>query len=336
MTPPVRGRRVQGLRPHIAGNDPPARGADPELDAVTDAIHALDPDGGRFAFVLRATLDQIYDGQHTGRYHWGQLFKTERTYMGTIVEINLQREFEFNDGNAMDYEIAGSDVDCKYSQSLGLWEFPPEAYDNDHICVVVWASDELSRWEAGLVRVSLNTPGMLGAPNRDMKRKLTVAGQSRVRWLYGDDTHLPVLEENLLLHLDNQTRDAILGAGSSGQRRTNMLFQLVQQRLVNRGTVLTVAQQDDSMKRARDARLPQHLGNEGILVLGHQEDDPQVAEDLGLPVPQKGQFISVRVVLAETGYAGGAAEIEGDRWRVAGIGDPVTPAPQMTRAGRRN
>jgi hypothetical protein len=113
-----------------------------------------------------------------------------------------------------------------------------------------------------------------------------------------------------------------------------MLFRLVQQRIVNRGTVLTVAQQDDSMKRARDARLPQHLGKEGILVLGHQEHDPDVAQALGLPRPTKGQFISVRVAPAQSGHPGPAATIGGERWRVASAADPVVPAPQMPRVGR--
>jgi hypothetical protein len=110
-----------------------------------------------------------------------------------------------------------------------------------------------------------------------------------------------------------------------------MLFRLVQQRLVNRASVLTVAQQKDSLKRARDARLPQHLGQEGILVLGHQEDDPLVAEALGLPRPPKGSFISVRVVPAEPGHRGPVAEIDGGHWRVAESGDPVFPGPRMRR-----
>jgi hypothetical protein len=335
------GGRAQGVPVLIPGQEPPARGADPELDAVTDAIHRLDPDGSRVATVLRDTFDQLYDGQHTGRYHWEQLRKTEKTYMGTIVEINLHREFEFADGATMDYEIEGVEVDCKYSQSLGGWEFPPEAYEHDHLCLVVWADEELKRWEAGIVRVDGGAEGLLGSPNRDRKRKLTVAGQSRIRWLYAVPSDVrPALPENLLLHLDDDTRRRIFDArpargGKPGQARTNMLFRLVQQRIVNRATVLTVAQQDDSMKRPRDARLPRHLGREGILVLGHQEHDPDVARALRLPVPQKGEFISARVFPAEEDFTGPAAEITGMRWRLARTDDPVVAAPQMPRVSRR-
>ena len=90
------------------------------------------------------------------------------------------------------------------------------------------------------------------------------------------------------------------------------------------------------MKRARDARLPKHLGREGILVLGHQEQDPLVAQSLQLPVPDKGEFISVRVHPA-AGSLGtpGVAEINGQPWRIADSSDPVVEAPQVARAARR-
>jgi hypothetical protein len=315
--------------PAFDGSLAPAPGDDPELDAVTEAIDMLDPDGSRFADVLRDTYDQLYDGQRTGRFRWDELHKTEKTYMGTIVEINVHREFDFDDGDAMDYRIANVEVDCKYSQRLGGWEFPPEAYENRHICLVIWASDNESRWEAGLIRVDGGS-SILGRENRDRKRKLIGDGLQHVRPLY-DSPNLP---ENLLLHIDDATRDAILNPpGSrrepSGQAKVNQLFRSVRERLVNRASVLTVAEQKDSMKRPRDARLKKHLGKEGILVLGHQEQDPLVAEALGLPRPPKGSFISVRVVPAEAAFPGRTAEIDGQHWRVAQSDDRVVEAPPM-------
>jgi hypothetical protein len=235
----------------------------------------------------------------------------------------------------MDYHIAGVDTDCKYSYQLGGWMMPPEAYEDRHVCLVVWANEESNRWEAGLIRVNNDDPTMLGSKNRDAKRPLTPQGESRVRWLY--DT--PTLPENLLLHIDDATRSRIFnpprprGARHkpSGQRKINELFRLVQHRIVNRASVLTVAQQKDSLKRPRDARLPKNLGGDGILVFGHQDHDPDTARDLGLPVPRKGQFISARVFHAEDGYGGPAAEINGARWRLASDDDPIVAAPLMPR-----
>jgi len=113
--------------------------SDPEVQAVVQALLALDPKGLRVAQVLRDTLDQLYDGQRTGRYRWDQLFKTEKTHCGTLVEINLQREFEFQDGLKLDYRIAGVEVDCKYSQTVGGWMIPPEAQDG--VCLLASASE---------------------------------------------------------------------------------------------------------------------------------------------------------------------------------------------------
>src|SRR5207248_1749118 len=77
----------------------PAFGEDLALDAVQAELERCDPTGDRVAGVLRDTLDQLYDGQHTGRYSYDDLRKTEKTHMGTLVEINLQNRFEFGDGD---------------------------------------------------------------------------------------------------------------------------------------------------------------------------------------------------------------------------------------------
>jgi hypothetical protein len=124
--------------------------SDAALRAVADEVLSSDPDGTRIARVLRRTYDMLLDGQHTGRYRWEQLFKTEKTHFGTLLEINLQREFGFADGTAMDFAIRGIDVDCKYSQVLAEWMIPPEAMG--HIILGLWASDHLGRWSLGLVR----------------------------------------------------------------------------------------------------------------------------------------------------------------------------------------
>lgn len=123
---------------------------DSDVKKVADHILSLDPDGKRFAAVLRDTIDQLLNGEATGRYAWEQLFKTEKTHAGTLVEINLQREFTFDDGadvgshgqHPMDYKILGVDVDCKFSQDFGGWMIPPEAMG--HLCLLVWAEDRKS------------------------------------------------------------------------------------------------------------------------------------------------------------------------------------------------
>ena len=143
-------------------------------------LHLLDPAGDRVAAVLRDTLDQIYDGQHTGRWHYDQLNKTEKTHVGTLVEINLHRRFGFADGTVTDYRIAGVDVDCKYSMTYGGWELPPEAIGQ--ICLLITADDQRSSWPAGLLRVA--EPLLRGGSNRDAKRQLRASSHQRIRALW--------------------------------------------------------------------------------------------------------------------------------------------------------
>src|SRR5271165_4061714 len=95
----------QRTNPTILPAPPPD--SDPALNIVARNIIDLDHNGTRTARVLRETLDQLYDGQRTGRYRWDELMKTEKTHCGTLVEMNLQREFRFPDGVRLDFQIAG-------------------------------------------------------------------------------------------------------------------------------------------------------------------------------------------------------------------------------------
>ncbi|MEH3138811.1 MAG: NaeI family type II restriction endonuclease [Mycobacterium kyogaense] len=308
-------------------------GGDPELDAVEAELYRFDPTGDRVATVLRDTFDQLYDGQHTGRWNFNDLHKTEKTHMGTLVEINLHREFDFDDGEKTDYRIAGIEVDCKYSMKPFGWMLPPEVIGE--IALLVTANDELSTWRAGLLRV---TPeNTRGTQNRDAKTSLSLLGRERIRRLW--PVH-PGLAPNLFHELDEQIRDAIFNAKSRrgnqhGQARVNELFRRVHGRVVRRAELATVAQQDDFMKRARgNGGARTALRSDGILVLGHQDNDPLVAAALGLPKPRKGELVAARVVPARPDQVDPVAEIAGESWSVASPGDPVVPAPEVSRGLR--
>jgi hypothetical protein len=109
----------------------------------------------------------------------------------------------------------------------------------------------------------------------------------------------------------------------------------VQGRIIRRAELATVARQDDFMKRARgNGGARTQLRADGILVLGHQDRDPDVARALGLPVPRKGEFISARVVPAGQDRGGPCAEIAGRLWALARPGDPVVTAPAVPRQRR--
>lgn len=260
------------------------------------------------------------------RFRYSDLRKTEKTHVGTIVEINLGKAFELEDGLDMDYRVAGVDVDCKYSMSFGGWELPLESLG--HLVLLTWADDDRSRWSAGLWRVDPRVLGR-GQGNRDRKRKMLKAGVAQVTWLWRDVT----LDENLLLHLPPPTVNRIFAhtGPRNGQKRINELFRSVTRRIIRREVVLTVAQQKDGPRRARMAREPKQLGREGILVLGHYEWDVRVARLLGLPVPRSGEWVSARVAPAD-GDSPNAFEAQGQWWRLAEADEWVPPAPTVPRS----
>lgn len=295
--------------------------ADPGVADVVAAFRRLDPDGQRMAKVFRSTFDQLYDGQHTGRYRVDQLFKTEKTHFGTLIEINLQRELKLDDGDVLDFKVAGHEVDCKYSH-MGAWMLPMESFEQ--VILVTQADDQKSVWSAGLVRVT--EENRRTSENRDKKTGLNAHGRSQITWLFKDAPMQP----NALLQLPVTVVEQIM-SGRSGQARLNDLFRVATNRRLSRNIIATVAQQDDYMKRVRDnGGSRSALRPEGFLILGGDYTiQSDLAAALGVAVPQPGELVSVQVVPADIGVG---AEIAGSWWRQAAPGEAVTvPAPVVPR-----
>lgn len=305
-------------------------GHDADLAAVKAWLLHADPEGARMGEVLRDSLDRIYDGARTGHYRLTQKSKTEKTHVGTIVEIQLAREFQL-DARAedpTDYRISDVLVDCKYSKSEFGWMIPVEAWG--HVVLLLWADDESSLWSGGLWRVD---PRHLGAGNnRDLKSTIRKEFRHGIDFLW----RRKELPENTLLHLDEGLADQILASGArrrgtpNGQQAVNALLRSVQRRIIRREAILTAARQLDGPRRARMARQWNHLGREGIIVLGHYAWDVKVAERLGLPVPRSGQWVSTTVVPYQDGDLEASFEVEDRLWREARVGEvAVEAAPRI-------
>jgi Restriction endonuclease NaeI len=330
----------QGLLPGMAGlagvQDPgPAliadaaglaqRGgrADAELGRVAAELLAADPDGARIGAAVRNALDMLLDGQHTGRYRWDQLCKTEKTHAGTLVEIGVQRRLALADGDLLDYSIAGTDVDCKFSHWMGRWMIPPEAAGK--LMLLIQASDADGTWSAGLLRVR---PGYLReASNRDLKRALSERGRAAITWLFARST----LQENVLVKMAERDVMGIF-AHRSGQQRVNELFRRAQHRRVSRTAVATVAMQDDYMKRVRaGGGARDQLRGAGIVIFGDYAGDQALAAALGLPRPGPGEFVSARLT-SRVPPGARTLRLEGADWGLADPADPAEPAPHLPRA----
>ncbi|MEU2200617.1 NaeI family type II restriction endonuclease [Isoptericola sp. NPDC019482] len=301
---------------------------DPARDSVVQEMQRLDPGGAKTAQVLRNTFDQLYDGVRTQRYRWDQLFKTEKTHFGTLVEINLQREFEYADGVKLDYCIAGHDVDAKYSQALGGWMLPPEAVGE--LCMVVTASDQKSKFSIGVVRASEEL--LNGGKNRDAKRTLSLAGRATIAWLQ-QDADLP---PNILLHMPQADVDAVFAAGA-GTSRISELFRRTAGHVVGRAAVATVAAQLDVTRRVRGGQSGSRdpLADEGIVVLGGAYDwQREAARDLGLPVPRRTEYVAGHVAPATPDWPGRVAYGPTGTALVAAANDTCQPFDPVWYGGR--
>ncbi|MGH9414869.1 MAG: NaeI family type II restriction endonuclease, partial [Terriglobales bacterium] len=125
---------------------------DSELDPpLAEVIKALERPGlldvvGR---AVRKSFEEVIDGPRTGRYCIEQLEKTEKTYIGTKVEIVLRAELKLERGEKLDNLIAGHEVDTKFSIKTN-WMIPREAVGQ--LCLLVTGSDNTSQCAAGLLR----------------------------------------------------------------------------------------------------------------------------------------------------------------------------------------
>lgn len=270
----------------------------------------------RFGSAIRQSLDKVLDGQRTRRYSLTQLSKVEKTYIGTKVENMIQAAFGLQRGNRMDYLVDDQEVDAKWSIKSRGWMIPTEAVGE--LCLCMTADDDRSTFSVGIVRA--DEANLRTSTNKDMKRRFNDDGIAAMAWL-ANPGRLP---ENLLLHLSEETRSAILDDDLSGQQRVNQLFRRVHDRVVRREVVLTVAQQDDGPKRVRDTRRA--LQPEGIVVLGHQGSHPRIAVGLKIDTPPKGSWIATRVARAEL-HDTDSVVIANERWRRAIPGDPACAGP---------
>lgn len=291
---------------------------DKELELVYAWFNNQSNLHNRLIGAIRKAIDEVIDGPRTGRFTYGQLEKTEKTYLGTKVEILLRAELGLPNGQIMDYQVDGIEVDCKYTGHTWGWSIPREALG--HICLLVRADDENGTASVGLIRTTEEV--LNKGKNQDGKRTISKVGRNEIIWLI-DNGQMPI--NQLFLWPEEVIKR--IWSKQSGQQRLNELFRLKQGELIDRQTIATVAEaKDDPMKRVRaNGGARSYLSEEGILILGHQNGHPKICQELGLPIPSKGQVIAQRVVKDPKG----TSIIGASKWRVAEAKDPIEPAPSL-------
>ncbi|MEO0621844.1 MAG: NaeI family type II restriction endonuclease [Pseudomonadota bacterium] len=260
------------------------------LTAIADDIAkragGRDSLASKFSVMLRQCVDDVIMTPKTGRRSYDELEKTEKTYIGTRVEIELRAMLNLPKGK-LDTVILGHDVDIKNTMGSN-WMIPTEAVD--HPCILA-AADEI-RAACYLGLIVARTDYLTQGQNKDSKKSVSALGFANIFWLLLDHPYPPNFWRTV-------APDAIerIFAGKSGNQRMANLFREVQREPITRDVVEAVAQQQDFMRRIRSDNgkgTRDHLANEGILLLSGHYDAPLIAA-LGLPYCSGSEFISYKL-----------------------------------------
>jgi len=232
--------------------------------------------------LLRRAIDEVIDAPRTGRFTVDELEKTEKTYLGTKVEILLRNRFRFPKGKALDLSIDGIDVDVKNTMGDN-WMIPHEAVGRP--CLLVKIDEKRARFSIGIIvaRAEFLHKGA----NQDGKRGFSAAGKMEVHWILKDEPY----PENFWQGISEDLRRKITSQ-PSGTKRVDVLFRQVQKRPISRSQVLAVAPQRDAMKRLRkNGGARDSLAKDKIALLSGYFDK-KLIEELKLPKCAKDEFIS--------------------------------------------
>lgn len=238
-----------------------------------------------FRRMIRQGLDEVIDGPRTHRYCVQQLEKTEKTYIGTKIEILIRAELGHSRGELLDLSIDGEEVDVKFTVGKN-WMIPLEA--KGQVCLLVFGNEDERSFGVGLLR--MDDDHLSAGVNQDKKASLSPLGRERITWLARGE--LPL---NYLATLSDEVRKDIF-AQRSGQKRVTALMRGSIGRLVPRLAIETVASQKDPMKRLRrNGGCREELIAEGILALSGEWDASRtICEMLGVQPPGRGEVAVVR------------------------------------------
>lgn len=229
-----------------------------------------------FANVIRQALDEVIDGPRTGRWTIDQLSKTEKTYIGTKVEIIVRAALDVPCGSVSDCLINGIETDIKWSMHEAAWMIGPE--NVGEVCIGIGTNSDQTTLSVGIFIPTKER--LRKGVNRDAKLSLSAAGREHVLWLVDREP----LAKNFIAGLDEQTRAHIF-AGGSAQERIRRLAETCHLILIPRQAFQTVAMRPDGdpLRRLRKDRY-NAVGLGEVRLLSTKQQGILVRRILGLDV----------------------------------------------------
>lgn len=243
-----------------------------------------DPDGvvGATAQLIRRAIDEVIDAPRTKRLVLAECEKTEKTYLGTKVEILFRDAIGQPKGEYLDLSLGGVDTDIKHSIGTA-WMIPHEALDKP--CVLISENENTARFNLGLIVCrpeNLTTGG-----NRDRKLQVSAYGREQAVWLAKNEPY----PANIWQGFDPGLL-ALINGHRGGANRVAELFRNLQGRAIPRSAIAAIAAQLDPLKRVRaNGGARDILRREGVVILWGQNDRALIAE-LGLPPLLSDEFVS--------------------------------------------
>lgn len=227
-----------------------------------------------FAKQTRQALDEVIDGPRTGRWTIDQLSKTEKTYVGTKVEILVRAALGVAFGTRSDCVINGIETDIKWSMHDAGWMIGPE--NVGEVCLGICTNSDQTTFSVCLF-VPTKERLRKGA-NRDAKLSLSTAGREHILWLVEKE----LFTQNFVAGLDEDTRRHIF-AGDTSQERIRRLGEALPLRLIPRQAFQTVAMRPDGdpIRRLRQDRYNAE-GLEGLRLLSTKQKATEIRQILGL------------------------------------------------------
>jgi hypothetical protein len=239
--------------------------------------------------IIRDSIDRVIQTPKTGRRFYDDLEPTEKTYIGTCVEIELRSGLSLRRGPSMDLLVAGHDTDVKFSRLFGGWMIPEEAYGK--ACILISANDEISRFYMGLLVAHVEYLRI--GKNKDKKLGLKAAERNNILWLFQDEPYT----ENFWLSVDPGIIKRI-SDGTSGNARMITFLSEVLDKPFSRKIVADVGAQDDFMRRiradtsnnkgTREAILRNHI----LLLHGFWKDERELIQKLGIGPVGTNQYVA--------------------------------------------
>lgn len=224
----------------------PSRTPDARLDRIEAAFLAIPDVCRRLTDAIARAVDEIVDPIRSGRWQVAQLDQPEKTVIGIRVENILRIELELPRATHLDLEIAGENVDVKFT-IRDNWAIPPEAIDE--VCLVTrFRPTDNAIW-AGLLRTTRQHLHP-GKGNRDSKRGVNKDGKNAIRWLVKGATSSTSMI-GFMGSLAPGVRTSLTDPGVGAQIRLNRLFTAVKHQPIPESVVEAIAQHSDWTRRLR-------------------------------------------------------------------------------------